>query len=131
VTEIPGHMAGIKNNLEIARMALIAISVRELVIPVHMTRLTLGCHVRSRERECCCAMIERRRHPGRRPVARLAIMAEVACDMVRIQDRLKICLMTLVAVGIDNLVVAIGMTRLAIGCHMRSCERKGRRAMVK
>jgi hypothetical protein len=64
-------------------------------------------------------------------MARLAIMAEVSCDMVWAQHCLKIDLMALVAIVVDNLVVAVRMTRLALNSYVCTCEWEARRVMIK
>jgi hypothetical protein len=40
VVKVPGHMVRVRRLLELRRMALVAIRVLQLVIPVHVTLLT-------------------------------------------------------------------------------------------
>jgi len=45
VTKVAGNMVRICSNIEVRRMTLIAISVCQLVVSIHMTGLTLGRNV--------------------------------------------------------------------------------------
>lgn len=55
-------------------------------------------------------MIHRVRRPHTGTVTRRAIVGELLCHMVRICYLLEICLMALIAIGIDKLVVAVDVT---------------------
>lgn len=90
VTEVSGHMVWICRLLEIRRMTLIAVSVLNLIVAVHVARLARCCSVRTREREIRARMIERRRSPCRCCVALCAVVTEIACDVVWISYSLKV-----------------------------------------
>jgi hypothetical protein len=64
-------------------VALVAVRVLQLVVPIHMTLLTLHRHVSTREGEVRRTVIERRIGPVCRRVTLHAIMIEVARDMIR------------------------------------------------
>jgi len=90
VAEVPGYVIRIRRLLEIRRMTLIAVSVLNLIVAVHVARLARCCSVRAREREIRARMIERRRSPCRCCVALCAVVTEVACHVVRICYSLKV-----------------------------------------
>jgi len=58
-------MIRIGDPLEIRLMALVAIRVVQLIVPVHVTRLARCRCVSTSQREERCAMIERRWTPRR------------------------------------------------------------------
>ena len=69
--------------------------------------------------------------PHARAVAWRAVVAKQLRHMIWICDTLKIRLMTLVAIGVMQLVVAIHVARLARRRCVSTCQREGRRAMIK
>src|SRR5512139_2817688 len=62
--------------------------------------------------EVVCVMIERRWRPGCRRMTRLALMAEIQRCVIHGCRLCEFGLMTLVAVGINELIVAVRMARL-------------------
>jgi hypothetical protein len=63
-------------------------------------------------------MVERGILPIRGRMALRAVVTEIACDVIRVCRLLELRLMTLVAVCIMQLVVAIHMARLARRCDV-------------
>jgi hypothetical protein len=63
-------------------------------------------------------------------MTRLALVTEVSRHVVRDQCSLEIRRVALVTIGIDQLVVAIYMTRLALNCRMCSRQNELRRVMI-
>ena len=47
VTEVARHVIGVRRLLELRLMALVAIVVHQLVVPIRMARLALCCHMRA------------------------------------------------------------------------------------
>ena len=83
VAEVPCNMVRFRNRLEVGRVALVAIGVYQLVVTVHMARLTVGGHMCSGQWKGGRCMVECCRQPGRGPMARLAVMTEIPRDVVR------------------------------------------------
>ena len=63
VTEVARHVVRVCRLLELRLMALVAIGVMQLVVPVHMARLACCCNVCTRQREERRAVIKRRWPP--------------------------------------------------------------------
>ena len=61
--ELLCHMVRIRHLLEVCLMALITISIDQLVVAIHMAGLALHGSVRTRQREPCRAVIKCRRIP--------------------------------------------------------------------
>jgi hypothetical protein len=110
VAECAGDVIRICRRGKIRRMALIATRVGQLVVTINVTRLAQRCRVRARQCKFRRAMIEGRRPPQTRCVARLAGTAESAGDVIRICRRGKIRRMALVATRVGQLVVTVDMT---------------------
>jgi hypothetical protein len=66
-----------------------------------------------RQRKAGRAVVEGRRLPHCCGMTPRAIMTEDPGDVIRVCRPIEICCMALVAVGIHQLVVAVGMARLA------------------
>ena len=75
-------------------------------------------------------MIERGGRPGSGGVTCLALMAETRDDVVRIRRTSKVRLMALIAIRVDQLVVAVDVTRLTLRRRVFSRQRKSGRAVV-
>jgi len=84
----------------------------------------------SRECKFCRAVVERRRLPGRRRVASLAILTEVPRNVIRIRGAGEIRCMALVAVAVDQRIVVVRMARLARSRLMSSCQGEFCRAVI-
>ncbi len=130
MTEVACYMVRIGCIREIRLMTLVAVGVNKLIVTIHVTRLTLDRNVSAGQREPCCAVIERCTRPVRRRVTLGAIMTEVACYMVRIGCVCEIRLMTLIAIRVHKLVVAIHVTRLALDGNVRPRQWEPGRAMI-
>ena len=66
VTEGPRNVVRIGRVGEIRLVALIAVRVHKLIVPVHVTCLTLHSDVSPRQREARCTVIKRGTGPIRR-----------------------------------------------------------------
>jgi len=130
VAEVTGHMIGIRCAVKISCMALIAISVCQLVISIHVARLALSGNVGTSQREVRCRMIKCCRSPIHRRMAFSTIMAEIPCDVIRIRRSIEICCVALIAIGVSQLVVSIHMTCLALGRNVSTCQREVRGVVV-
>jgi len=65
MTKVPGYMIRIGGAVEIRCMTLVAISIMQLIVAIHMARLARCCNVSTSQREDRCAMVERCRVPVR------------------------------------------------------------------
>ena len=59
VTEVPRHVIWVRRLLELLLVALVAIIVYQLVVPVGMAGLTLRRNMSAGQRKPCRVMIER------------------------------------------------------------------------
>ena len=109
MTEVSRHVIRIGCLLELCLMTLEAVHVMQLVVSIHVARLARCRYVGTCQREECRVMVKRRRIPVRRRVTLCAIVTEVACYVIRICRLLELCLMTLEAVRVMQLVVAAHM----------------------
>jgi hypothetical protein len=64
-------------------------------------------------------------------MARLTLMTQSPCGVVRVRRSVEISHVTLVAIGIGELVIAIDVTRLALRRHMLARQRELGRGVVK
>lgn len=87
--------------------------------------------MRSGQRERSRVVRKRRRPPRGSRVARSAIMIEIAGDMIGILRLRKLCLVTHVAVRVNELVIAVDMANLTLSCCVPSCKRKVGSVVVK
>ena len=131
MVEISRDVVWIRRLLEVRLMTLVAIAVHQLVIPVRVARLALRCYVGTCQWESCSAVVKCRCIPIRGRVALSAIMVEIPPHVVWIRRLLEVCLVTLIAVVIHQLVVPIGVARLALRCHVGTCQWKSCCAVVK
>ena len=122
MTEVTGNVIRVRRSIEVRRMALVTVCVDQLVVAVRMTRLARRRCVCTSQREPCCAVIECRRLPHRCRVTLGTIMTEVPSNMVRAGRLLELCLVALVAVRVDQLIVAVRMTGLTL--HGNVCTRQ-------
>jgi hypothetical protein len=109
VTVSERHVIGIRRPLEIGLMTLITARKAELIVIVHVARLTKGLRVLAGERKTRCRMIERSRRPGCRRMTRLARLAEILRHVIRIRRPLVIRLMALIAAREGKLIVIVHM----------------------
>ena len=126
----PCYVIGIRRSRVVRGMARITVRIRQLVITVGVARLTSCCHVRSGQGKFRGTVIERRRLPHDRRVARLTCMTEIRRHVVRIRRLCEICRVTRIAVSIHKLVVTVDMARLTRRRHMRPCQYEPGRTMV-
>ena len=110
------HMVRIVGVLEILQMARDARSLSQVVVIVDVAigALARGNAVAAGERESGLGVIEVRRRPGRRGVARLACFGESLLRVVRVIGVLKILQMAGDAGGLGQVVVIVDM---AIGAR--------------
>jgi hypothetical protein len=130
VAEVPCHMIRVCCLLELRRVALIAIRVMQLVVPVYVTRLARCCNVSTCQREKRRVMIECCTAPVGCRVALRAIVAEVPRYVVRVSCLLELRLMALVAIRVHQLVVPVGMTVLTLSCNMSPGQREPGSIMI-
>ncbi len=68
----------------------------------------------SRQRKLRGAVVEGRRLPGGRRMTRLAVLAEIPCNVIRVGRAGKIRSVALITVGIDEGVIVVRVARLAL-----------------
>jgi hypothetical protein len=131
LAETSGGMVWIRRTLEIRGMTLITVRIHQFVIAAGVTRNT-GCrNVRSCQRKFRRAVVEWCGLPRHRRMTRLASLTEGCRNVAGVHCPLEIRGVTLVAVRVHELIIAIGMTRLTRdrGVRARQCEL--RCAMIK
>ena len=88
-------------------MTLVTICVLQLIVAIHVTCLASNRLVCTCQWEVRGAMIKGAPSPACRRVTLCAVVAEIPRNMVRVRCLLELCLMTLVALSVMQLVVAI------------------------
>ena len=130
VAEIARNMVRLKGKLVIRLVALIAIGVHELIVPVHVARLARCCDVHTGQLEVRQTVIEGCRIPGCCGMALCTVMTEIALDMVGRLHSNEVCLMALITIGVHKLIVPIQVARLALCGDMCACQREIRQAVI-
>ena len=130
VAEVPGHVIWIRRQREVRLMTLVTIRVLELVVSVYVTRLTRDSLVCTCQREVRGGMIEGAPSPACRRVTLCAVVAEIPGNMVRVRCLLKVRLVALVAISIHQLIVPVGMARLACRRCVRPCQWEEGRGVI-
>jgi len=82
----------------------------QLVVAIGVTRLALHCDVRPGQREECCTVVKRCACPICGGMALHAIVAEIPRLVIGVRCLLEMRLMTLVTIGVHQLVVTADMT---------------------
>jgi len=131
VTEVPSDMVRIRSTIEIRCMTLIAISVCQLVVSIHMTCLALGSNVSPCQREVRCRMIKCGGTPVNRRMTLHAVVTKVTGHVIRIRCAAKISCMALIAIVVHQLVVIVCVTILTLRCSMCAGQREVCCRMVK
>jgi len=111
-------------------MTLVTIGVLQLVVTVHVTRLTRDGLVSSCQREVCGSMIKRAPIPACCRVTLRAVVTEIARNVVRVRCLLEIRLVALVTLCVRELIVSVDVARLACSGRMRTCQREVGRCMI-
>lgn len=111
-------------------MALIAIRVRELIVPADVAIEAWPRLMRSGERERRRRVIEGGRRPGRLCVTRRAIQRELIRHMRWIHGCVEVRLVALHAIRIYQLVISADVTGLAGLCDMGTLQRKIGRGVI-
>jgi hypothetical protein len=124
VRETRRVMYRIRRAVEVGCMTLIATRIHQLVIAIDVTRLTWRRYVRPGQWELGRAVIESRRLPRGGAVTRLAVLAEVARNMIRICCTREICGMTLIAIGEDELIISVYVATLTRHGNVRTRQRQ-------
>jgi hypothetical protein len=75
-------------------------------------------------------VIKPRRSPDAGRMTRLALMTEARESVNRARGPCILCLMTLIAIGIRQLIIPIDMTQLTLCCRVPSRQRKLRVAVT-
>jgi hypothetical protein len=131
VTEVPLHMIRIGRLNEVVRMA-IPTRARQIAIDVvDVTFIAALTDMSARKRESRIAVIERRRTPRSRSVARRAILSEARRNVPRICRLIELRLMTLLAIVVEHeLIVVVHMALRALCCRVPAREWELRRVVV-
>ena len=124
--ETAGYVVRVRGAGVISLMARIAIRRGPLVLIVDVAIRTNHSRMRAGQRERRLTVVKRRREPGRRRMARSTVVIKVPGRMVRLENRVVLCLMTLVAICVCQLVIAPYMARLACRCDVRPGKRECR-----
>ena len=102
-----------RSAIEIRNVTLIAVRVRELIIPVRVAAITREACMRALQSEVRVGVIERRWTPR---VLRMALrtgMRELIRDVIGILRLIEIRLMTLIAIDVREIVIPICMACVA------------------
>jgi len=110
-------MIRVRNAVEVALVALVTVSINQVIVTVDMAGAAWLGLVRSGQRKLCGGVIKRRRRPCILRVAGLAVFGEVIRCMIRIGRVVIIRSVALVAIAVSQLVVA---TNVAIQAWRRS-----------
>jgi hypothetical protein len=124
------HVIGVRRSRIVGGVAWIAVSIYQLKVAVGVTCLARGCDVYPCQLKLRRVVIECRRLPDGGRMTRLAGVVEIACNVVRVVDSGKIRRMTLITVGVCELIVAVRVTRLTCNGSMRSGQRKFGRTVI-
>jgi len=130
MTEIPGYMIRVRCPVEIRDVALITVIINQLIVAVCMASLTLRSNMSACEREVCRRMVKRSRIPVDGGMALHAVMTEIPGYMVGIRCSVEIRDVALIAIIVDQLIIAVRMARLTLDCDMGASQRKIRRRVV-
>lgn len=130
VRKIRRGMIGICRALKITLMARETIRRRAGELIVHMALAAHHGEMRAGERKARAVVVEIGRPPGIKRVAHLAIVREIAGDMVWIRRSLKIHLVTGETIFRCSCELAVNMTLSTLDRAMRSDQRKSRAIMV-
>ncbi len=130
LAEVVCDVIWVRSTIEVRAVALIAVREDQLVISVGMARLARRVYVGSRQWKLGRAVIERCRLPCRRGMARGAVLTEIPRDMIWISRAREVSTMALVAVGEDQLIISVGMTRLTRCGDVSTCQGKLGRAVI-
>ena len=126
-----GGMIGIGCARVIRSVTVDAIRRERRVLIVRVATVARNRPMRSRQREFRVVMGEYRRLPDRRGMAGLTLMTKSPRSVIRVRRSVEISHVTLVAIGIGELVIAIDVARLALCRHMPARQRELGRAVVK
>ncbi len=131
VTELSLLMIRIRRVVERRRMTIPARMRQILILIVDVALTAIRCLMRANQLEVRRAVIERRRSPHSRVVARRTVLCKARKNVPRILRLIVLRLMTLLTVIIERkLVVVVDVTLLALRCRMSSRQRKLRRVVV-
>lgn len=107
--EARGHVVRIRRAAVVSLVARIAVRGQRRVVVVHVaTGAGNGC-MRSRQREGCVVVIERRGNPCRRVVANIALLRESHTDVIRAGRALEIFQVTGHASRAGQVIVVVHM----------------------
>ena len=123
-------MIRIRRRRKVSRMTLVAASICQLIVAIGVTGLAGRRDMGSRQRKPCRAVIEGRRLPHGRRMACFTTVIQHSGGMIWIRWPLVRRLVTWIAIGVHQLVVAIGMAQLTCCCRVRTGERKLRRTVI-
>jgi hypothetical protein len=113
-------MVGIRRRAIILFMTRIAIGRRSRKAIVHMATGAVGLNMGSRQFKIRLVVIERRRCPGTRRMARRTIVVESPGRMIRVRDSGEVILMAAKTVTAYPAILAVLMAEDAVGGLMRS-----------
>ncbi len=131
MAEVCRHMVRICGALVIRLMTGVTIGVRDLVIAVRVAGKTWNRHVTAGQWEYRYGMVERRGTPRCCGMTGNAIMTEIPPNMIWINGLLEIVPVTLIATGVDKLVIAVPMALLAGEACVGTREGKASRIVIK
>jgi hypothetical protein len=124
MAETRDNMNRVCRSRIISLMTLEAISVRQLIIAVHVAGLAVRRRMFPCQHKLRVAVIERGRQPGVGCMTRFAAMIQQRHDVIWICRSLVLHLVTWKAVRVDQLKVVVRMAVLALDCDVppRQCE---------
>lgn len=114
----------------VGSMAVNAIGCQSRVLIVHVAVFAYNSSMSACQREFRCVVIERSRGPNTGRMACPALMSETRDNMDRACRTRIVGLMTLEAIGVGQLIVAIDVAQLTLSRRMSSCQSELCAAMV-
>ena len=128
--KLRGGMIGLLRCGKIALVALPAIGIGDIVVAVDVAGLAWFGPMRTLQRKHGRRMIEGRGLPGDDVVTFRAIVVKLRGCVIRLSSGGKISLVTLPAVGVIDVVVAIDVARLTRLGKVRTLQREFGRRMI-
>jgi hypothetical protein len=121
---VGSNVVRVSGLLVLRLMTLIAIVIHQLIVSIHMTRLTLSCYVSTGEREPRCGMVECRVLPIHRRVTLGTVVVELASYVIGIRCSIEVGCMTIPACHRQILIHVVDVATVTGHGLMGTGERK-------
>lgn len=124
------HVVRIGRPLEILQVTTHTSGVADVVIAVQVALRALHLGVSPSQRKCRLRMIERRRHPGHRGMAKVALLGHASRNVVRIGRPLVILQVARDARCARQVEVPVGVALIALQLRVSTRQRESHRIMI-